>query len=194
MTAARASVLDTPAQTVPSATHDDINTRLGWTCAAAVVGLIDVSTPTLAQLTCEQAQKSLEQQERQVTELRQRTGTLLAAAALTASFFGAATLERDALAMPVVLAGVALAVTVLSGLYVLYSHRLEFAIDARRLYDALEADGDDPDRLHLRLAFGLRDTRQRNGERVDSLARCLALAAVALVAQIACWTWALALL
>lgn len=153
-----------------------------------------MSTPSLAQLTYEQAQKALEQQERQVAELRQRTGTLLAAAALTASFFGAAALERDGLAVPVVLAGVALAVTVLSGLYVLYPHELEFATDARRLYDELEPDRDDPERLHLRLAFGLRDTRQRNGDRVDWLARCLALAAVALVVQIACWTWALALL
>jgi hypothetical protein len=71
---------------------------------------------------------------------------------------------------------------------------MEFSTDARRLYDDLAPDKDDLDRLHLRLAFGLRDTRQRNGKRVDSLARFLAIAAVALVIQIACWTWALALL
>jgi hypothetical protein len=151
-------------------------------------------TPALAQLTYEQAQKALEQQERQVDELRQRMGTLLAAAALTASFFGAAALGRDGVALPVVLAGISLAATVLSGLYVLYPHRMEFATDARRLYDALEPDRDDPEQLHLRLAFGLRDTRQENGRRVDWLARCLAFAAIALVIQIACWTWALALL
>ncbi len=79
-----------------------------------------MSAVLLAELTYEQAQKALEQQERQVTELRQRTGTLLAAAALTASFFGAAALGRDGVALPVVLAGMALAVTVLNGLYVLY--------------------------------------------------------------------------
>jgi hypothetical protein len=64
---------------------------------------------TLAELTYEQAQKALEQQERQVNELRQRTGTLLGAAALTASFFGAATLGRDGVGIPVFLAGIALA-------------------------------------------------------------------------------------
>jgi hypothetical protein len=153
-----------------------------------------VSTPGLAQLTYEQAQKALEQQERQVNELRQRTGTLLGAAALVASFFGAAALGHEGGTTPVVFAGIAFAVTVLSGLYVLYPHELEFASDARRLYDHLAPDRDDLDRLHLRLAFGLRDTRERNGQRVDSLARCLAIAAVALVIQIACWTWALALL
>lgn len=153
-----------------------------------------MSTPLLAELTYEQAQKALEPQERQVTELRQRTGTLLAAAALTASFFGAAALGRDGVGIPVVLAGIALAVTVLSGLYVLYPHELKFASDARRLYDDLASDKDDPERLHLRLAFGLRDARERNGQRVDQLVRCLAVSAVALVIQIACWTWALALL
>jgi hypothetical protein len=55
-----------------------------------------VSALTLAELTYEQAQKALEQQERQVNELRQRIGTLLAAAALTASFFGAAALVATA--------------------------------------------------------------------------------------------------
>jgi cytochrome c-type biogenesis protein CcmH/NrfG len=150
--------------------------------------------PSLAQLTYEQAQKALEQQERQVNELRQRTGTLLAAAALTASFFGAAAPGHDGLVAPVVLAGIALAVTVLSGLYVLYPHELEFSVDARRLYDHLSPDQNDPERILLRLAFGLRDTRERNGQAADRLARCLAIAAVALVAQIACWTWALTLL
>jgi hypothetical protein len=152
-----------------------------------------VSASTLAELTYEQAQKALEQQERQVNELRQRTGTLLGGAALTASFFGAAALGRGGVALPVVLAAMALAVTGLSGLYVLYPHRMEFATDARRLYDALAPDQSDAQRLHLRLAFGLRDTREENGRRVELLARCLAVAAGALVIQIACWTWALAL-
>lgn len=153
-----------------------------------------MSATSLAQLTYDQAQKALDQQERQVSDLRQRTGTLLGAAALTASFFGAAALGRDGVGIPVGIAGIALAVTVLSGLYVLYPHPMEFATDARRLYDALEPDRDDLERLQLRLAFGLRDTREENGRRVDRLARCLAIAAIALVVQIACWTWALALL
>ncbi len=153
-----------------------------------------MSASALATLTYDQAQKALDQQERQVIELRQRAGTLLGATALTASLFGAAALGRDAVGVPAVLAGIALAVTVLSGLFVLYTHKLEFSSDARRLYDDLAPDRDDPDRLHLRLAFGARDTRVRNGRRVDQLTRCLAVATGALVIQIACWTWALVLL
>jgi len=159
----------------------------------ALVRLGNVSGLTLAELTYEQAQKALEQQERQINELRQRTGTLLGAAALTASFFGAAALGRQGVGIPVVLAGIALAVTVLSGLYVLYPHELKFASDARRLYDRLAPDRD-PERLHLRLAFGLRDAREQNGKRVAQLLHCLSIAAGALVIQIACWAWALALL
>ena len=90
-------------------------------------------------------------------------------------------------------AGIALGVTVLSGLFVLYPHRMQFATDARRLYEVLEAEAD-PERLHFLIAFGLRDARTENGRRVDWLARSLAIAAIALVAQIACWTWALAIL
>jgi hypothetical protein len=152
-----------------------------------------VSISTLAELTYEQAQKALEQQERQVNELRQRMGTLLGAAALIASFFGAAALGRDGTSLHVVLAGIALAVTVLSGLFVLYPHRMQFAADARRLYDALQ-DETDPERRHLLVAFGLRDTRARNGRRVDWLAGGVATGAVALVIQISCWAWAFALL
>jgi hypothetical protein len=153
-----------------------------------------MAAPTLAEIIYEQAQKALEQQERQVNELRQRTGTLLAAAALTASFFGAAALGHDGVDAPVLLAAVALAVAILSGLYVLYPHELEFSADARGLYDDLVGDQADPESLLLRLAFGLRDTRERNGPVVDHLARCLAIAAMALVVQVGFWTWALALL
>jgi hypothetical protein len=153
-----------------------------------------MSPSSLDEIIYEQAQRALEQQERQVNELRQRTGTLLAAAALTASFFGAAAVGHDGIVAPVILAAVALAVTVLSGLYVLYPHRLEFSADARRLYDHLAGDQEHPDSLLIRVAFGLRDTRERNGGVVDRLAGCLAVAAIALVLQIAFWTWALALL
>jgi hypothetical protein len=77
---------------------------------------------------------------------------------------------------------------------VLYPHELKFASDARRLYDRLAPDRDDPERLRLRLAFGLRDAREENGKRVAQLHRGLSIAAGALVIQIVCWTWALALL
>lgn len=92
------------------------------------------------------------------------------------------------------LAGIALVVTVLSALYVLYPHEMDFASDARRLYDALKAERENPEHVYLGLAFGLRDARTLNGSRVERLARGFAIASIALAVQIACWTWALAIL
>lgn len=145
-----------------------------------------MSNATLAQLMYEQAQRALEQQERQVAELRQRAGTLLAATALIASVFGVSASGGGRTALPTVLGGASLVVAVLGALFALYPHRLDFATDARRLYDALASDQDDLDRVHLRLAFGLRDTRERNGTCVDRATRCLAVATVALITQIVC--------
>ena len=153
-----------------------------------------MSAPTLALIMYEQAQKALEYQERQVNELRQRTGTLLGAAALTASFLGATTLKHGGAGLPVALAGLALAVIVLSGLYVLYPHELDFTPDVRRVYDRLAPARHDPDRMLISLAFGLRAIRARNGEVVDRLTRALTAAVSALVVYIVCWTWALAVL
>jgi hypothetical protein len=48
-------------------------------------------------LVYELALRSLDQQERELGELRARTNTVIAAAALIASFLGAATIERDGL-------------------------------------------------------------------------------------------------
>ena len=113
-----------------------------------------MSAPTLALIMYEQAQKALEYQERQVNELRQRTGTLLGAAALTASFLGATTLKHGGAGLPVALAGLALAVIVLSGLYVLYPHELDFTPDVRRVYDRLAPARHDPDRMLLDVGTG----------------------------------------
>src|ERR1044072_596795 len=150
-----------------------------------------VSTPTLALLVYEQAQKALEQQERQGNELRQRTGTCLAAAAVTASFFGSAAIGTDP--APALVAGTAsaLAITVSCGVFVLYPHRLDFALDAQWLYRATR---DDPEETLLRIAFALRDARKTNARVVERLARGLAISSLALAAQLLCWTLSFAVL
>lgn len=70
-------------------------------------------TIELEQLAQEFASRSLAQQEDVLRELRTRTATLLAAASLTASFLGAAAIDRDGLSVWSVLALVSLGVTVL---------------------------------------------------------------------------------
>lgn len=53
-----------------------------------------MSTRILAELSCEAAVRALDVQERAIEQLRQRTGTLLAASSLTASFLGAQAIQR----------------------------------------------------------------------------------------------------
>lgn len=66
-----------------------------------------------------------------------------------------------------------------------------FAVDARAAYDDLAADADDVDRVHLRLAFALRDQRARNQSRIDQLYRVFAGGVIALPIQILAWAIAL---
>ena len=70
---------------------------------------------TLEEITYEAGRDALADQESIVTGIRQRTGTLLAAQALVASFLGAATIREHGLApwsyaaLAVLLAGLAVA-------------------------------------------------------------------------------------
>jgi hypothetical protein len=107
---------------------------------------------TLEQLLYELALRALDQQERQVAELRARTGTLLAAAALSATFLGGTAVDRAGISALSVPAIAALGTTVLLCLRVLAPHRMGFALKVRDLYEVLIADADDQRLVHLRLA------------------------------------------
>jgi hypothetical protein len=75
---------------------------------------------SLAQLSYDAALRALDGQERGLEELRARTGTLLAAASLVASFLGAQTIQRtNALETIEALALIALGVSVGAYTYVL---------------------------------------------------------------------------
>jgi hypothetical protein len=90
--------------------------------------------PVFARLLSDLALRALDQQERQIAELRQRTGTVMASALLTASFFGAATVTQGVITLAAVFAGVSLLVTVVGGVLVLYPHELRLSADAEGLY------------------------------------------------------------
>lgn len=139
------------------------------------------------------ASRALDQQERQVSELRARTGTLLAAAALAASFLGANALQRDGITPLAVAAVLALVLALGLCLSVLVPHTMIFALDARELHDAIYADIDDPALVHVRVAYYLHDVRAENQPVVDRLFNRFRLAALALGAEIALWVLALAL-
>lgn len=118
----------------------------------------------------ELALRSPDQQERDLAELRSRTNTVIAAAALIASFLGAAAIrEHGGLDVLGILALVVLVMTGGLSLYVLWPRELRFAIDARATYEDLYPLLDDPAEAQLRVAYGARDRYTRNKTSIDQL-------------------------
>ena len=124
-------------------------------------------------------------------ELRSRTGILLAAASLSASFLGARALEENGLALLTVLALAALVTTLVVGTLVLVPREeFVFSLSGTVLYDDL-ADVDDQAEQHRYTAYWLDEFWERNEPPVKRLNFRFQIAAGALVAQILFWTLAI---
>jgi hypothetical protein len=148
----------------------------------------------LAELSYQAALRGLDLQERSLGELRQRTGTLLAASSLTASFLGAQTIQHTAkLGVLEALALVALATSIGASVYVLLPKRgFVFSVNAVRQYEALYEVIDDDDEVRRRLTYWLEELWEPNQHEMGRLNRVFFVGAVALGLQLVFWTWALA--
>jgi len=153
-----------------------------------------MSIGLLARLSYDAAVRALDLQERSVEQLRARTGTLLAASSLTASFLGAQTIQRsNGLDTLGALALVALACSILLCIYVLLPKSgFVFSLSAPKMYESLYEISDNEDEVHRRLAYWLEDFWQANQAKIDILGRYYFAAAIALVLQLVFWSWALA--
>jgi hypothetical protein len=152
---------------------------------------------TLEDITYEAGRHALADQEALVAGVRQRTGTLLAAHALVASFLGGATIKVTGLDA---LGSVALA-TLVGGLIVsailLAPWRLKFAVNARDLYDQLydQAAAEAADETLGWLAaagFGYQALREENMPAVRRMSRLSGFLGFLVVAQTVAWLIALA--
>lgn len=142
----------------------------------------------------ELALRSLDQQERELAELRARTNTVVAAAALIASFLGAAAIrEHGGLSLWSVVALVVLAATGALSLYVLWPRELSFAFDARRTYTELYGLLDTPAEGQLRVAYSARDRYIDNKQTIDALELRFQAAVLTLGLQTVLWAVALAI-
>ena len=105
----------------------------------------------------EAAQRALDKQERLIDELRSRTGLLLAAASLAASFLGREAFADDPKRWLAVLALVAFLVAVGASVYVLTpkSGKFVFALVGSGLYEGLYEVKDDLAAVYRRLAYDL---------------------------------------
>lgn len=152
--------------------------------------------PTLEEIVFQAGHDALADQDGVVAGLRQRTGTLLAAHALVASFLGATTVKAKGLhgfswaALAALVLGLVVAAVLLS------NWKLRFAIDAPDLYAELydkaasEADGDTLGWL-VSAAYGYHNLRRANAKRVRIMGGLLTILGVLMVLQTVFWLVAL---
>jgi len=140
------------------------------------------------------AAQALHQQEEILTELRTRTGTLLTAASLIASFLGGQALAREGLSVWIILALIAFGASVILCIYVLLPKGgLIFALDAPATYNALYDAREDEQEIDRRLAYWLQSFREENHPTVERLTSAFEIAGFALLAEIAFLAVALAI-
>jgi hypothetical protein len=152
--------------------------------------------PRLEEIVYQAGRDALADQDAVVTGIRQRTGTLLAAHALVASFLGATTVKAKGLhgwswwAVAALVVGLAIAAVLLS------NWKLRFAIDAPELYDELyQAAVDEAEDETLgwlvSAAYGYQTLRASNASRVKWMGRLLTTLGVLMVLQTVLWLAAL---
>jgi hypothetical protein len=127
--------------------------------------------PRLGEITYDAGRAALADQESLVAGVRQRTGTLLAAHALVASFLGATTVRAHGLQSWGWVALVVLVLGLVVAAILLAPWRLKFAVNARELYDELyeQAVAEAPQETLGWLAaagYGYQRLREENAVRV----------------------------
>jgi hypothetical protein len=156
----------------------------------------------LEEITYEAGRDALADQESLVAGIRQRTGTLLAAHALVASFLGATTIRAttiraDGLGVWGWIALAALVVGLITAAVLLAPWDLKFAVDAEQLYDELyDRAADEADAGTLgwlaEAGYGYQALRVENSTKVRRMSRISGVLGVMMIAQTLAWLAALA--
>jgi hypothetical protein len=137
-------------------------------------------------LAYEAAQRALDKQERLIDELRGRTGLLLAAASLAASFLGREAFAGDPKDGLAIVALAAFLGAVAASVYVLLpkGEKLVFAMVGSGLYEGLYEVKEDLAEVYRRLAYDLDRFWEDNDVELQKLFRAFRFAALALSAEI----------
>jgi hypothetical protein len=139
----------------------------------------------LGNASYEIAVRALGQQEQALAELRARTGTLLTAASLIASFLGAEAIARNGLNDWVVLALLAFGVSVVLSIYLLLPNdSLVFALDAPETYEKLYDIRADDEEVQRSLIYWVQSFYATNSPTIRRLSRVFEVAGVSLVFEI----------
>jgi hypothetical protein len=154
--------------------------------------------PTLEQITYEAGRSALADQESLVAGTRQRTGMLLAAHALVASFLGATTVKAQGLHALGWVALLALVLGLVDAAILLAPWQLKFAVDAPELYEELyeqasaEADADTLGWLAA-AGYGYQRLREENAGKARLMSWLSGALGVLMVVQTLAWLAALAI-
>lgn len=136
------------------------------------------------QLAYQAALRSLDKQERLLEELRARTGVLLAASSIAASFLGQQAFQEPRTGALVVVALVAFLVSMGASVFILMPKRgLIFAEAGIELFERLYPTRGDLAEVYRRLAYNLDRFWKVNDVTIIALTRAYSLAAGALVVE-----------
>jgi hypothetical protein len=136
-------------------------------------------------LAYEAALRGLDKQEGLLEELRSRTGVLLAASSLAASFLGQQAFQHPHPAALVVAALVAFVVSIGASVFILMPKTdLIFSQKGAGLFEGLYAVRDDLAEVYRRLAYDLDRFWDSNDKTIVKLIRSYKVAATALVIEI----------
>jgi tetrahydromethanopterin S-methyltransferase subunit B len=136
-------------------------------------------------LAYEAALRSLDKQETYVEELRARTGVLLAASSLAASFLGQQAFQSPGPRGLVIAALLAFVVSIGMDVFILLPKQgLVFAQTGPGLYEDGFLIRDDMPEVYRRLTYQLHEFWKANDAKIERLIRAFAVAAAVLVVEI----------
>jgi hypothetical protein len=143
-----------------------------------------------------EAQRGLEDQERTVVELRARAGTLIAAAAITTSFFGSQTLLKHDIGVSGWVAIGCFALLGFAVLLILWPRRdWEFSLaPSEFIATYLEPTDGDPLEIHLiqrDLALHMGHSAKFNRDQLNTLVTIFRFSVLLLVIEVLAWVVAL---
>lgn len=139
-------------------------------------------TRQLAWRTWQAALRGLDKQEGLLEELRTRTGVLLAASSLAASFLGQQAFQNPSPRGLAIAALAAFVISIAASVFILLPKKnLIFAEAGAGLYEGLYAVREDMPEVYWRLAYDLDRFWESNDKKINWLTRAYTLAASALV-------------
>jgi hypothetical protein len=139
---------------------------------------------SLSQLAFEASLRALDKQEQLLNEIRARTGLLVAASSLAASFLGGPALD-EADAVLAVSALAAFAASIGLSIYVLIPRKdMIFSLSGLALYEELFPFRDDMSESQRRLSYQLHRFWVENDEKMIRLIRAFRWAAIGLAVEI----------